>query len=116
MKNKKTLLVLSGLQHDTKKFKDLYFLGHWCFPLEKYGKLKKKNFKIQKHHWTSLPKLKKDAIKLEKYYEEILLQLVPKLNEFNKTRKICPQSLLLKDSVVSFCDDGHQINKRSHAF
>ncbi len=85
MKNKKTLLVLSALQHDTKKFKDLYFLGHWCFVLEKYGKLKKKNFKIQKHHWTSLSKLKKDAIKLEKYYETILSQLAPNLNKFNKT-------------------------------
>ena len=44
MKNKKTLLVLSALQHDTKKFKDLYFLGHWCFPLDKYDKFKKKKF------------------------------------------------------------------------
>ena len=85
MKNKKTLLVLSALQHDTKKFKDLYFLGHWCFPLDKYDKFKKKNFKIQKHHWTSLSKLKKDAIKLEKYYEKILSQLAPNLNKFNKT-------------------------------
>ena len=85
MKTKRTLLVLSALPHDIKRFKDLYFLGHWCFVCDKYNKLKKKNFKIQKHHWTSLPKLKKDAIKLEKYYEEILSKLASKLNEYHKT-------------------------------
>ena len=47
MKIKRTLLILSALQHDIKRFKDLYFLGHWCFVYDKYNKLKKKNLKYR---------------------------------------------------------------------
>jgi putative transferase (TIGR04331 family) len=86
MRNNKTLLVLTALEHSYKKFKKVFYLGEWCLTYENKANLKIKRYKVQKHHWTSFRKLKKDSLNLEKEYERLLNKISVLLNKFHKTK------------------------------
>ena len=86
MKNNKTLLVLTALEHSYKKFKKRFYLGEWCLTYEIKANLKIKQYKVQKHHWSSFKKLKKDSRNLEVEYERLLIKISALLNKFHKTK------------------------------
>ena len=81
MKNNKTLLVLTALEHSYKKFKKRFYLGEWCLTYEIKANLKIKQYKVQKHHWSSFKKLKKDSRNLEVEYERLLIKISALLNK-----------------------------------
>jgi len=81
----KKLLILTALKHNFRKYKNILFLGEWCFPKSNKEFYKKKKIKNFSHHWTSIKKLKKDNKTLQIKYENLLNDLFKNLNNFHST-------------------------------
>ncbi len=81
----KRLLVTTALEESWVDTEPMLFLGEWCRLYSRRHRWSKLDVEVLPYHWDDREQLIKDRRFLELLYEDLLLEVSEKLNEFHGT-------------------------------
>ncbi len=79
----KKLLVTTSIKKTWKSDLPIYFLGEWCMLYKEKGCFDNIEFEVAEYHWNDRKKLLNDYNYINKFYEEILIEITPILNRIH---------------------------------
>lgn len=79
----KKLLVTTSIKKTWESDLPICFLGEWCILYDQKDYIKNIEFEVANYHWNDRKKLFNDFNFINKFYEEILIEITPVLNRIH---------------------------------